>query len=330
MRLLSCALVSFVTVLLLVSPGLAVETTISVFTYNAQVFNSASSTSNVIEQVDADIVGLQERSVFFFGGFDASDAASLGYHYHQFGSTSANLNSLDTAVLSRFPIVETYSDGVKIEVAPDRFAYVFDVHLEPYPYQPYDIHDGLIATEAQAITAASGARGSGMASVLSQMISPLSSGDPVFLVGDFNEPSHLDWTPDAASAGLHLGFGAVDWPTSGDAESAGLQDAFRAVRPDEVGDPGETWTPAPGADEVHDRIDLIYFAGDDLAVTDAEIVGESAANADLVVSPWVSDHRGVVAVFLLSDPPPACPSGDGDGDGVCNDVDNCPADSNPD
>ena len=75
---------------------------------------------------------------------------------------------------------------------------------------------------------------------------------------------------------------------------------------------------------------MIYFAGDDLAVTDAEIVGESAANADLVVSPWVSDHRGVVAVFLLSDPPSACPSGDGDGDGVCNDIDNCPADSNPD
>ena len=310
--------------------ALAAETNVSVFTYNAEVFNSSSATSNVIQQVDADIVGLQERSVFFFGGFSASDAAALGYYYHEFASTAANLNSLDTAVLSRFPIVETYADGVKLELATDSFAYVFDVHLEPFPYQPYDISDGLITTEAQAIAAASAARGAGMASVLSQMSVPLSTGDPVFLVGDFNEPSHLDWTQAAANAGLNLGFGAVDWPTSTDAESAGLLDAFREVRPDEVGDPGETWTPDPGVDEVHDRIDRIYFAGNDLAVTDTEIVGESAANADLVVSPWVSDHRGVVADFLISDAPPPCPGGDGDGDEVCDDVDNCPTDPNPD
>ncbi|MFP6629170.1 MAG: endonuclease/exonuclease/phosphatase family protein [Myxococcota bacterium] len=310
--------------------ALAAETTVSVFTYNAEVFNSASDTSNVIQQVDADIVGLQERSVFFFGGFEASDAAALGYHYHEFAGTAANLNSLDTAVLSRFPIVETYADGVKIELAPGSFAYVFDVHLEPFPYQPYDISDGLINTEAEAIADATATRGAGMASVLSQMSAPLSSGDPVFLVGDFNEPSHLDWTQAAANAGLNLGFGAVDWPTSGDAESAGLLDAFRVVRPDEVGDPGETWTPEPGVNEVHDRIDMIYFAGNDVAVTDAQIVGESAVNADLVVSPWVSDHRGVLADFLISDAPPACPGGDGDGDEVCDDVDNCPTDSNPD
>ena len=330
MRFLSRAVVSFATALLFASSALAAETALSVFTYNAEVFSSSSATSNVIQQVDADIVGLQERAVFFFGGFDSSDAAALGYHYHQFGSTAANLNSLDTAVLSRFPIVETYADGVKVELAPGSFAYVFDVHLEPYPYQPYDISDGMITTEAQAIAAASSARGAGMASVLSQMSAPLSSGDPVFLVGDFNEPSHLDWTQAAANAGLNMGFGAVDWPTSRDAESAGLVDAFRNVRPDEVGDPGETWTPDPGANEVHDRIDMIYFAGNDLSVTDAEVVGENAANADLVVSPWVSDHRGVVVDFLISDPPPPCPSGDSDGDGACDDVDNCPADSNPD
>ena len=330
MRFFSCAVLSFLTMLLLASPALAVETTIRVFTYNAQVFNSSSSTSSVIQQVDADIVGLQERSVFFFGGFDASDATALGYHYHEFASTSANLNSLDTAVLSRFPIVETYADGVKIEIAPDTFAYVFNVHLEPYPYQPYDISDGLITTEAQAIAAASAARSAGMASVLSQMSGPLSSGSPVFLVGDFNEPSHLDWTPAAASAGLHMGFGAVDWPTSRDAESAGLLDAFREFRPNEVNHPGETWTPDPGANEVHDRIDMIYFAGSDVALTDAAVVGESAANADLVISPWPSDHRGLLADFVISDPPPPCPSGDSDMDEVCDDVDNCPTNSNPD
>ena len=76
--------------------ALAAETTVSVFTYNAEVFNSASATSNVIQQVDADIVGLQERSVFFFGGFEASDAAALGYHYHAFYAPAEQQNGPDT------------------------------------------------------------------------------------------------------------------------------------------------------------------------------------------------------------------------------------------
>ena len=171
-------LVSFLLLLLVPLPGQADDfpLEISVFTYNAQVFNSGSATSAVLATVDADIVGLQERAVFLFGGFDASDAAALGYNYHAFGSTDANLNSLDTAVLSRYPILETYPDGVKIELAPGYAAYVFDVHLEPYPYQPYDIRDGTITTEAQAISEANAARGAGINSVLSEMNTYVASG----------------------------------------------------------------------------------------------------------------------------------------------------------
>ena len=49
----------------------------------------------------------------------------------------------------------------------------------------------------------------------------ISSGSPVFLTGDFNEPSHLDWTQAAANAGLHFGK-KVDWPTSHAVVNAGL------------------------------------------------------------------------------------------------------------
>ena len=105
------------------------------------------------------------------------------------------------------------------------------------------------------------------------MSSALASGNPVFLVGDFNEPSHLDWTQEAANQGLNFGM-KVDWPTSHSVTNAGLTDAFRQVRPDEVLDRGETWTPgypAPNVDlnEVHDRIDFVYYKGTNTAPTSA-------------------------------------------------------------
>ena len=55
----------------------------------------------------------------------------------------------------------------------------------------------------------------------------------------------------------------VNWPSSRAVANAGFIDAFRQLRPDEVGDRAETWTPgypAPNLDpdEVHDRIDFVY------------------------------------------------------------------------
>lgn len=288
--------------------------TFSVLTFNAEVFNSGGDTAAVVAASDADIVGLQERQFCLFGctGFDAGDAAALGYEFHAFGSTPANLGADDNAVLSRFPIVETFSDGVRIELPSGRDAYVWVVHLTPFPYEPYEIRDGNIVNEAEAIASAIATRGSAVGSVLSQMTSALASGDPVILMGDFNEPSHLDWTPAAAGLGMHFGL-AVDWPSSNAVFAAGLDDAYRVVRPDETVDVGDTWTPEPVGNEVHDRIDFVHVAGDDLEVLEALIVGEDASQADVVVSPWVSDHRGVL-VTLTTDF--ACSDGfDNDGDG---------------
>ena len=82
--------------------------------------------------------------------------------------------------------------------------------------------------------------------LLSRNVSAHGSGQPVFLIGDFNEPSHLDWTQAAANAGLHFGK-KVDWPTSRAVTNAGLTDSFRQLRPDEINDRGKTWTPGSPA-----------------------------------------------------------------------------------
>lgn len=145
--------------------------------------------------------------------------------------------------------------------------------------------------------------------------SHLESGEPVVILGDFNEPSHLDWTDDYAARGADRWVGnpsgrplrpAIAWAGSRALMGAGLRDAYRTVFPDPVAKPGNTWTPPyatgtpgrkPWEDQVLDRIDMIYYGGG-LEVVSAAVVGESAETSDLVIAgPWPSDHRAVLAVF---------------------------------
>ena len=127
---------------------------------------------------------------------------------------------------------------------------------------------------------------------------------PVFVVGDLNEPSHLDWTEKAAHSGRHPI--KVEYPTSLSLAKAGFADAWRTIYPDEMKKPGYTWTPTMKADDPkthHDRIDFVYYKGKGVKVSDAKIVGEDEAHADIVISPYPSDHRAVVATFTFANLP---------------------------
>ena len=79
-------------------------------------------------------------------------------------------------------------------------------------------------------------------------------------------------------------------------ENEGFVDAFRVVFPDEVAKPGFTWTPSTeptDPEDHHDRIDFVFARAPKLEVLSAGIVGEKAPEADIVVTPWPSDHRAV-------------------------------------
>ena len=83
---------------------------------------------------------------------------------------------------------------------------------------------------------------------------------------------------------------------------AGFSDAYRTVYPDEMKKPGFTWSPMYKTDDStthHDRIDFVYFKGKGVELSGAKIVGENKENADIVVSPYPSDHRAVIATFRL-------------------------------
>jgi exonuclease III len=115
---------------------------------------------------------------------------------------------------------------------------------------------------------------------------------PVFLTGDFNEPSHLDWTGRAVKGGCCQI--EVRWPASERIIDAGLTDLYRTAFPDEVAHRGHTWTPTPAERDVPDRIDFVYANSTAKPISSA-VVGESAENADIVVDPYPSDHRAVLA-----------------------------------
>ena len=271
---------------------------IRVMTYNiyrggTQRGQALSQTAKVIQEAKADIVGLQEA------GDNAEKLAQLlGWNHYG-------------PILTRYEIVEEKRDGIKVKLPSGQQAYLFNLHLPSNPYQPYQLmgiqpkfkkhrNTPFIKTEAEAIEGAQKARGRDIARLLRLVRFLPDKKAPVFIVGDFNEPSHLDWTEAAAKSGRHPI--KVEYPNSLALTKAGFTDSYRMVYPDEMKNPGFTWSPIYKADDPkthHDRIDFVYFKGNGLKVTDAKIIGENEENADIVVAPYPSDHRAVVATFTL-------------------------------
>ena len=265
-----------------------------------------SQTAKAIQLAKADIVGIQEtRSP---RGDTLEGLAKLLDWNHDEGS----------CIVTRYEIVEhfkggkDYKGGIKIKLPSDKHAYIFNLHLPSHPYQPYQLlgirpkwhkHTNditFIKTEAETIEWAKKARGAEIGKLLRQVKSIPDKEAPIFVVGDFNEPSHLDWTKAAAKVGRHPI--KVAYPTSTEMAKAGFSDSYRTIYPDEMKNPGITWSPAYKAGDPrthHDRIDFVYFKGKGLEVKDVKILGENEENADLVVSPYPSDHRAVVATFTL-------------------------------
>ena len=284
------------------------ESNVRVMTYNihrggvVMLKQPLSQTAKAIQEAKADIVGIQEtRSPR--GDTLEELATLLGWNHD--GGKGSN-------ILTRYEIVESFKNGVKVKLDSGREAYIFNFHLPSHPYQPYQLlgirpswHKykfdiEFIKTEAEAIHWAKKTRGSYIAALLKQIASFLDQATPVFVVGDFNEPSHLDWTEAAAKSGRHPI--KVEYPNSLAMAKAGFGDAYRTIYPDEMEKPGLTWSPKYKTDDPathHDRIDFVYFKGNGVNVTDVKIVGENKENADIVITPYPSDHRAVVAAFTL-------------------------------
>jgi len=226
-------------------------------------------------------------------------ADELGFHVYE--PPLDSMLNWASATLSRYPIVaiKPGSTGVVLDVDGSKLA-VFNIHLNDYPYQPYQAlgipygNAEFLSDAASLAQAAVLARGD----AIQQLETELDAAEDAWaaiVAGDFNEPSHRDWTAAAAEAGRHPL--AVQFPSVQALERLGFIDAYRVAHPDELSHPGFTWTPTAAEGdpaEHHDRIDFILVRGDDPEVGGAWVVGEAPQTADIVVQPWISDHRAVV------------------------------------
>lgn len=294
------------------------ETVLTVMSFNiwgggANEGKSVAETVAVIRAAGADIIGMQETrlesdpctaDVCPPTGESAAKkiAEALGYYYYD--QTQENAALWANAILSRYPIgAATANDlGVAIDVG-GRKVYAFNIHLDDSPYQPYQLLNieygdaPFIKTEAEAIKFARETRGPAL-DLLFADLKAAEGADAVFIFGDFNEPSFRDWTAETVAAG-HNPI-PVRYPVTSDIEAAGFVDAYRAIFPDPVAKPAYTWTPTSDPsdpEDHHDRIDFVFARGDKVAVKSSAIVGEKSPEADLVVTPWPSDHRSVMAVI---------------------------------
>lgn len=258
----------------------------------------AASLAQVVAAIRAsraDTVGMQEGT-----GNACRIADALGWH------CAPRLQ-----VISRYPLIDPPgADGLYVynEVAPGRVMAVANVHLTSDPYGPYFPREGWSLDEILALEAE--LRLHEVQRHRDVLPALAASGIPVVMTGDFNSPSHLDWTPAVSAVrSVEVPY-PIDWPVARSLADAGFRDAYRDAHPDPVADPGFTWTAGYPRErkgvEVHDRIDWVLHAGPATTV-DADLVGEGAyEGTDIAVDPWPSDHRAMVATLEVRPavPPP--------------------------
>lgn len=253
------------------------------------------SVAEAIRKARADIVGVQEAE----GNLERL-ADRLGWHH-----------SRRNYVISRFPLIDPAAGQGRflfVEVRPREIVTVSSVHLPSSPSGPDWLRSGRSPEAVAAMERE--VRLPAIEPVLAPLKALHEAGMPVFLTGDFNAPSHADWTEAAVGKLLHRAI-AFDWPVSRAVEDAGFADSYRSVRPDPVRDPGFTWWAGrpqiadynPSDPTRRSRIDYVWYAGPAVA-TESLLVGEEHADGvDITVTPWPSDHRAVLSVFEV-DPAP--------------------------
>lgn len=252
--------------------------------------------SKIIEAIklaDADIVGLQEAE-----GNTEKLAKALNYPYFD-----SKLH-----VLSNYPLIRTYENGwfyTYVETSPGNGFVFSNIHLPSDPYGPELVRDGMpldSVYQNEILT-----RFHELDIHKKHFTELQSQGFPIILTGDFNAPSHLDWTSSLIGLRPHVKY-AVEWPVSKSLEKMGFVDTYRAVFPNPGAKQGLTWTPGfpspkTNLGETHDRIDFIW-ASDAKQIIDAKILGElHGPDVDLTVNPFPSDHRGVIIDCVLQSKP---------------------------
>lgn len=256
---------------------------------------SAKAAVDYFHKIDADVMCAQECNNLI-----AEEVEAYGLYIH----SHTNNGQGRCSIISKYPFEETtpHRYGVYIHLGDGIKVLVMNCHGAFKPYGPYQLngidYGGFPATSDvnSVIETNKNARKDMVEALLEDFRSATTQF--VSISGDFNEPSWFDWTEATTQAGLSTY--VVQWPTSHALWKGGIKgDAYRTVHPDPVTHPGFTWTPRPAAKDTKDRIDLtLYNVNEYTTVKSCKVVGESENTSDIIILPWIFDHRGLYTEFI--------------------------------
>ncbi|MCM1482869.1 MAG: endonuclease/exonuclease/phosphatase family protein [Muribaculaceae bacterium] len=301
------------------------------------VAGGAEAIADEIARLEPDFVTLSE--VRNYGGRDYTASlvkalADRGKEYHSF-------RSYDSGLLSKYPITDSlvvfpekddHGSIYRLTAAKDEREFaVYTAHLDYRDCAYYNVrgYDGSTWKEIEPDTDSvrvmrrndASQRDDAIRAFLDCASRDVAEGRVVILGGDFNEPSHLDWTQATAHMFDHHGL-VLPWTVTSLLDKAGYVDTYRTLYPDPVTHPGFTYpsdcpsippskvTWAPKSDE-RERIDYIFLSPDSgLEVKDADIFGPRGSvvrsrvwdeiGLDRFVEPldvWPTDHKGVLVTL---------------------------------
>ena len=195
-------------------------------------------------------------------------AGELGWHQHQ--AESKHLCVLTPLKIeTTFFHHEWHGIGAKLRDTSGRELLAWSTWLDYRSYITYELRDNPEMSDAELV-AAEYERSNRLQEVDALIAHLRESGQlaadiPLLVGGDWNCPSHLDWTADTAR--VYRNRRTVQLPVSKAMQRAGFTDTFRAVYPNPVQRPGITWSPmnrgegddGTGKVQGFERIDRLYL-----------------------------------------------------------------------
>lgn len=260
------------------------------------------------------------------------------------GQVFYSFYSYDSGILSRYPIIDSTTIYPCVDDHGSAYRALIDMkgqevalyttHLDYLNCTYYDVkgYDGstwkkrspMLDVDSILANNTLSMRDDGMKAILEKAKEDRGKNRIVIIGGDFNEPSHLDWTEKTKDMFSRHGV-IVPWTVSVLLTDEVYIDAYRKVYPDPVTHPGITfpadnplmdinkltWTPE---EDERERIDFIYYAPfDGLDLTNAVIWGPDGSIAyskrvkdetqdtfEIGKGIWPTDHKAVLATFTLN------------------------------
>ena len=233
----------------------------------------------VIKGAKADVIGMIET---YGAGAEIADA--LGYYFY--------LRSSNLSIMSKYPIEQTWdmfqpfnTCAATIRISQTQTFNYVNLWLDYRPITDEQIRARMTVAEMEKGELPTRYR---ELSAIMEDMKPFFDREevPLFVSGDFNSGSHLDWTEEAK----HLFGGYVfKWPTSVLMEQKGFKDSYRELHPDPVKYPCLTWSTMSKLDLQY-RIDFIYYKGKKVKAVRSEMIDSHPVR-------FPSDHAAMITTF---------------------------------